>query len=474
MLNPTKLEKIDQAARSLLQDPGIKVEHDEIVKMLLQRGAKPGSKNQVVKISNKMLNEYLALTPEKVTFADRIGGTYQVSPDSESRFWTGAALFYLDKDGFRPITQKDLANFTSIVEKLPHVDTIVGTSLEDVLPQHRDFVGFRIMAQNTRKHLRSLSFTPRGGEAMIEMAKVLSGNRPLRDNPLFSIGFTAHGPLRWTNLALSVYKATAGHGIPCTVNGEPMAGASAPVTLAGTAAMGTAEILAGIVINQMLEPGRPCLFNLGFSHVMDMRKGFAVTGGPENILLAVTGAELARYYNLPSVSWMCTDSLYYDAQNSLEKMLAAVFHAQARVSVIWGVGQVESEKTISPVQAVIDNEIIGMVRQTLRGFPVNKDSLAVEEIRNVGITGSFLATDHTLSHFRDSLYMPKLLIREQRANAGELDHLVARAEDEVGHLLDAPREPILEDHVEKELLKIEKMYVTTQPQRHRGTEAQRI
>lgn len=458
MLNPIDIEKIDQAARNLLQDPGIKVEHDEIVNMLLQRGAKPGSEAGVVKIPDEMLDEYLALAPEQVTFADRAGGTCQVSPDSESRFWTGAALFYLDKAGFRPVTQKELANFTRVIDRLPHVDTIVGTSLEDVLPQSRDFVGLRIMAQNTRKHLRALSFTPRGGEAMIEMAKVLCENRPLKDNPLFSIGFTAHGPLRWTNLALGVYKATAGYGIPCTVNGEPMAGASSPVTLAGTAAVGTAEILAGIVINQVLEPGRPCLFNLGFAHVMDMRKGFAVTGGSENVLLAVTGAELARYYRLPSVSWMCTDSLYYDAQNALEKMLAATFHTQAQVSVIWGVGQVESEKTISPIQAVIDNEIIGMVKRTRQGFSVNEESLAVEEIRKVGITGSFLATDHTLNHFKHSLYMPKLLVREQRANAGELDQLVARAENEVEYLLAAPCEPILDDYAEKELLRIEQRY----------------
>ena len=296
---------------------------------------------------------------------------------------------------------------------------------------------------------------------MIEMAKVLSGDGALRDNPLFSIGFTAHGPLRWTNLALGVYKATAGHGIPCTVNGEPMAGASSPVTLAGTAAVGTAEILAGIVINQVLEPGRPCLFNLGFAHVMDMRKAFAVTGGPENVLLAVAGAELARYYKLPSVSWMCTDSLYYDAQNALEKMLAAVFHAQAGVSVIWGVGQVESEKTISPVQAVIDNEIIGMVKRTLQGFPIDEESLAIGEIRNVGIGGSFLATDHTLSHFKNSLYMPQLLVREQRANAGGSDHLIARAEDKVEELLNAPCEPILDEYVVREVLKIEKMYCSS-------------
>ena len=93
---------------------------------------------------------------------------------------------------------------------------------------------------------------------MIEMAKVLAGGRSLKETPLFSMGFTAHGPLRWTALALGVYRLTAGHGIPVTVNGEPMAGASTPVTLAGAAAVGTAEILAGIAVNQLLPTSWIC------------------------------------------------------------------------------------------------------------------------------------------------------------------------------------------------------------------------
>ena len=373
-----------------------------------------------------------------------------------SKFWTGAALFYLDHKGLRLIEKKDLAGFSRIVDTLSNVDVIVGTSMEDVPPTHRDFVGFRIMAENTRKHLRALSFTARGGEAMIEMAKVLSGERSLKENPIFGIGFTAHGPLRWTSLALGVFKATSGYGIPCTVNGEPMAGASAPVTLAGTAAVGTAEILSGIVINQVLEAGRPCFFNLGFSHVMDMRNGFAVTGGPENALLAVAGADLARFYKIPSVSWMCTDSLLYDGQNALEKMLACLTHAQARVSAVWGVGSVESEKTISPVQAVIDNEIIGMVRRYLSGFMVDEESVALDEIRKVGISGEFMSSEHTLAHFRGAIFEPRILVRVQRSFTAESDTMAGRAEKTVEQVLSSKREPILDPGVEKELLRIER------------------
>jgi trimethylamine--corrinoid protein Co-methyltransferase len=468
MVNPvshTDLEGIDRAAKALLEDPGIKVEHDEIVDLLLKKGARRGAKTQEVRFPEEMVAEYIALAPSTVNFADRSGGAIQVTPDSESRFWTGAALFYLpgreDKGGLRPVHQSDLADFTRIVHHLSNVDTVVGTSIEDVPPPHRDFVGFRTMAQNTRKHIRTLSFTPKGGEVLIEMARVLSEGSSLKERPLFSIGFTAHGPLRWTNLALGVYRATAGYGIPCTVNGEPMAGASSPVTLAGAAAVGTAEILSGIVINQVLEPRRPCLFNLGFAHVMDMRKAFAVTGGPENVLLAVTGAELARFYNLPSVSWMCTDSLDCDEQNALEKMMAAVAHCRARVSTVWGVGQVESEKTISPVQAVIDDEIVAMVRRLQRGFDVNDETLALEVIRKVGIAGSFLATDHTLAHFKSELFEPSLLVREQRVGVkegSESEGLRDRAEQRVASLLKAQAEPVLDEKTEAELMRIEKNY----------------
>jgi trimethylamine--corrinoid protein Co-methyltransferase len=458
MLSESDIERIDRAAKDLLENPGVKIDDEEIVKRLFASGAKPGASSLVVRFPEKMVKEYLSLTPESFFLADRAGGKREITPDTPSRFWTGAALFYLDRKGLRLIEKKDLSDFSRIVETLSNVDVVVGTSMEDTPPPHRDFVGFRIMAANTRKHLRALSFTARGGEAMIEMAKVLSGEKSLKENPIMGIGFTAHGPLRWTSLALGVFKATSGYGIPCTINGEPMAGASAPVTLAGTAAVGTAEILSGMVVNQILEPGRPCFFNLGFSHVMDMRKGFAVTGGPENALLAVAGADLARYYRIPSVSWMCTDSLLYDGQNALEKMLACMTHAQARVSAIWGVGSVESEKTLSPVQAVIDNEIISMVKRYLAGFIVDDESIALDEIRKVGISGEFMSSEHTLAHFRGAIFEPQVLVRIQRSQTGEREDMVRRAEKAVEHILSSEREPILEPEVERELLRIEKRY----------------
>jgi trimethylamine--corrinoid protein Co-methyltransferase len=270
------------------------------------------------------------------------------------------------------------------------------------------------MAENTKKHIRVLCFTPQGSDMMVAMQKVVG------DYPWFSVGFTAHGPLRWTNLALEIFKRSAGHGIPTTVNGEPMAGVSGPVTIAGASAVGTAEILAGIVINQILEPGRPCVFNLGLGHTFDMRTSIAVTGGPENHLYAQIAAIMGRFYNIPSASWVSTESMCPDSQAALERMCGFFTHLQSGVSNIWAVGQLESELAFSPAQAVMDDEIISYAKRYLRGVEVTEESLAVEVTRQVGISGSFLDHMHTAENFRNELYMPKILFRQSREKWEEL------------------------------------------------------
>ncbi len=283
----------------------------------------------------------------------------------------------------------------------------------------------RVMAEHCSKHLRVLCFSPEGAEMLPEMKRVVG------DHPWFSIGFPAHGPLRWTRLAVEIFKRTSGHGIPVSVNGEPMAGVSGPVTLAGTAAVGNAEILAGTVLIQLLEPGRPCTYNLGLAHIFDMRTAIAVTGGPENALLASASARMGRFHDLPSASWVSTESMSAEAQAALEKMFGFQTHMTEGVTNIWGVGQLESELTFSPAQAVIDNEMIAFAQRYRRGFDTNPEALALDVSRSVGVAGSFLEHEHTFKHFRSEFFLPSLLFRHRRQRWNESRHkrLEQRAEE---------------------------------------------
>ena len=440
-------EKIHNAAMALLKDPGIKLDHDEICKGLLGAGAQKGVSADVIRFPKELVAEKLALCPREFVFADKEGKGRPVSAKSDAVIWSVPGLKMYENNAIRPFTKDDMARVARLLDQLENVDGVFGFALDDVPPGARDVVGLRMMAENTKKHIRVLCFTPQGSDMMVEMKKVVG------EYPWFSVGFTAHGPLRWTNLALEIFKRSAGHGIPTTINGEPMAGVSGPVTLAGSAAVGTAEILAGIVINQILEPGRPCVFNLGLAHTFDMRTSIAVTGGPENHLFAQMAAMMGRFYNLPSASWVSTESMCPDAQTAMEKTCGFMAHLQSRVSNIWSVGQLESELTFSPAQAVIDDEIIAYVKRYLQGVSVNEEALALELIKQVGISGSFLEQPHTADHFRTELFMPQLLFRQPREeweSQGSKD-LANRVEERARALMQNTVDSKLTDDQIKEL-----------------------
>jgi len=401
---------IHEASLALLDNPGVQIEHDEIRQLLVRRGAKTGSATAVVRLPRELIDECLALCPHEFALTDRRGKETWLSAQSEPVFWSCPGLS-LDRAGVhRPFTSADMADAARLLEQLDNVHAVFGMSLDDVSPAARDVVGLQVMATNCSKHIRVLCFSTQGADMLTEMKKVVGAH------PWFSIGFTAHGPLRWTQLALEIFRRTAGHGIPVSLNGEPMAGVSGPVTLAGAAAVGNAEILAGLVVNQLLEPGRPCTYNLGLAHIFDMRTTIAVTGAPENALLAQVSALMGRHYRLPSASWVSTESMCADSQAALEKMFGFHTHMAAGVSNIWGVGQLESELTFSPAQAVIDNEMISYAQRYRRGVPVTDETLAVEVTRAVGIAGSFLEQEHTAENFRAEFFQPALLFRKRRAD----------------------------------------------------------
>ncbi|MFB3904960.1 MAG: trimethylamine methyltransferase family protein [Acidobacteriota bacterium] len=406
-MNQFEIEQIDAASLDLLENVGVRLEHDEVLQRVIRAGGRPGSAVSDVRFPRRMVADFLSLAPASVQLDAVNGASTCLTPHSDTVFWTCPVLYVWTGTERRQILQSDLAQVCALTNRLPNVQGVMGVALADVQPLQRDFVGVRIMAERSQKHLRALCFSGGGMEALAEMKPLLPGN-------WFSIGFTAHGPLRWTHLALDVFLKSAGQKIPVTINGEPMAGVTGPVTLAGNVVVGNAEILAGIVVNQVLEPGRPVIYNLGLAHVFDMKHATAVTGGPENALLAEASAELGRYYELPSASWVSTESLFEDEQAAMEKTFGVLTHVFSGVSLVWGMGQLESEMTISLAQLVIDNEIVDFVRRYRRGLPVDDESIGLETIKEAGISGSYLEREHTLRNFRNEIYHPQILNRSAR------------------------------------------------------------
>ena len=100
-------EKIHRASLTLLDDPGVRIEHDEIYDALIQAGAKPGVGAQVVRFPEGLVMDCLAQAPSEVFFADRKGGGHTVVPDGDCRVWSVPGLSFDRRGDHRLMTRAD-------------------------------------------------------------------------------------------------------------------------------------------------------------------------------------------------------------------------------------------------------------------------------------------------------------------------------------------------------------------------------
>ncbi len=455
-LEQADCELIHRAALDVLDDVGVRVDDPDVVKLLADAGAVVKD-STVVRIPQRLVEWALTQAPKSARFGDRRGNLFDIRPGGDTLVLTGNALYITRGRTRTDLKSEDLADLARIVDACPNIHGMVGTSIADIPPTCRDFAGFRIMARHTAKHLRPCIYSPRGGRLVMEMAQVLLDGTPLRERPIVSTGFSILSPLHWSPLALGVFKETSGFGVPVMINSEPLGGGTAPVTLGGCLVVADADVLSGLVINQLIEPGRPCVYNAGFAHVIDMSSAIALTGAPENALLQAAGADMARYHGLPCASWMSSESMTMDSQAAFEKMITGFAHAHAGVNLIWGAGNLESTLAMSPEALVADDEIAGYFLRCRRGISVDDESLALGAIREVGLSGDYLIHPHTLEHYRAELSRPNLAVRARRSkweSKGSRTFEEA-LQDRVREILAAEAKSYLDPRQEAELARIE-------------------
>ena len=455
-MEPEDLARINDRSLDLLEEVGLRIDHEPVTQKLLAAGCRELASG-MISFPRELVADCLEQAPSEVLLAPVEGDPARIGPGGDTVFWTGNALSYVEGSEARPINEPEFIALARVTEAMEHAQAAIGTTIDEIPAQFRDFVGCRMLAQHTRKHLRPCIYTPRGGAAIIEMGRVLADPAPLRERPVVSFGYTVVSPLHWTEAGLELFVQTSGHGVPMMVNSEPTAGATSPVTLAGTLMLANAEALSGVVIVQTLEPGRPCVFNLGFAHTMDMRHAITRTGGPENGIMGAAGAELARMHRLPSASWMSTESMVADEQAAWEKMNVGLMHALAGVNIIWGMGQLESQRALSPEMMVIDDEIVGAALRAARMPTVDDDALAYDVIAEMAAVPDYLSHPHTLTHFRTELFETSLgfVGRREGWQAAGAQTARARASEMVTEILAGPAESLLEQDAERELLRIE-------------------
>ncbi|MFO8035850.1 MAG: trimethylamine methyltransferase family protein [Anaerolineales bacterium] len=464
VLTEEEIESIYYSALSVLHETGVRVYHKEGYDLAHQGGAiveDVKDDSALVKMPPEMVDKALSTLPRKVVIysADR-KHKMELYKD-QIYFGTGSDTPYTI-DPYtgerRRATYEDVKNFARLAEALPNIDFHMSLGIvQDTAVGTYDRWQYLAMLEGTNKPINITAVDLDGLRDQFEMALIrVGGEKEWKKTPIFSLYIEPVSPLSHSVEVIDKLLFSADHFIPFVYTPCPLAGATAPSTLAGTAVQALTESLFGIVLSQLRRPGAPLIIG-GLMSNMDMRTAVYSYGSPEMALLSAAYTQITKWLGVPEYETAgCSDAKMFDEQAAMEATMNIATAALIGGNMIHDVGYLEQGLTSSPEMMVASDEIIDMVKRIMRGIPVNDDTKALNVIEEVGPGGHYLAHDHTFERFKDLIWSPKLIDRqnyESWVEAGSKTYK-ERVHEKVIEILEAEEEPLMDEDMFQELRKI--------------------
>src|SRR5271165_5762947 len=259
-------------------------------------------------------------------------------------------------------------------------------------------------------------------------------------------------PLNWSEFASQNVVDLARAGVPAEIVSMPLAGATAPVTLAGAVVQHAAECISGITIHQLAGPGAPIVWG-GAPAIFDMRTGRTPMGAIETAMLDVACAQVGKYFGFPTHAYMVAgDGRVIDAQVEMESGISAVLGALAGINMISGAGMLDFLSCHSIEKLVIDAEAIASAQRLIEGVEPRTDSLAVAMFAQTGLQGDFLKLKETRALFRKEQHFPSAVIDRGLPTMDDEPDILQRARQRVDELVASYERHVMPSEVERELI----------------------
>lgn len=458
LLDRNELYQIHLATLEILERTGTIVNSSRALRILSEGGAYVDSKTKIVKFPTHMVEEALRNAPKRVVLCGRNPNNDIKLEDGRVHFGLGSTTpNVIDPETWerKPGRKEYIAKAARLADALPNIKFVEQLCLAlDYVNKGQDVHEFEAVISNTLKPIVAIAYSPEGVRDFIRIASIVAGGiENLRKRPLMLVYSEPVAPLqndeKYTDILIEVAK----EGLPVLYGAIAQAGATGPVTLAGTVAQSNAEVLSGLVIAQLVRKGTPFVHGV-ISSIMDQKTSVMAYGAPEFALINIMCAQLTQYYGLPYFgTGGTTDSKTVDGQAACEAMMTALPAALCGTNLIHDIGYMESGMTGSMEMIAIGNEIADICFRIARGVTVDDDTLATDIIANVGPGGQFLAQKHTIKHLQlNEHWMPTLLDRtrfETWQNAGSKD-FTARVRARVQKILKEHQpEPLPEDTMEE-------------------------
>jgi len=460
-----ELEAIHSASMTLLSEVGLKVDAQDTRDILKEKGATVDDLSHFVKFPESLVKDQLKTVPDSFKLHGPDGSfSFEVNTKSTQFATIGTPVKIYDSTNKKGVRKTVLADTIKQIKIVDSLENIMCSHI-DVWPNDVSYITIHSQCiyqwvKNTKKPYGMGCLGRLASQDMMNMASIIvGGDEELIKRPRF-VGFmNPTSPLHLPQIMTNGFAIFTKYKQPTIIAPEALAGASAPVTLAGLLTQTNAEIVGSAVVSQIFNPGAPVFFGT-VSHVTDMRSGNSAMGSTEMGLITAGIAQLARFYNIPSRGpGAGTDSKLLDLQNGYERFQTLILAAQAGVNYITCAGTYEATLVEALELLVIDDDLAGMVKRAMEGIKVNDDTIAIDVIKKVATSDkkgvNFLAEAHTRKHMKSELYMPRLADRSRRSTWQKkgAKNIIERAREKVDKILEAHRPNELEKNMENELLK---------------------
>jgi trimethylamine--corrinoid protein Co-methyltransferase len=460
MLSQEEKEQIHGKCLDLLESTGIKFGSETALKLLADAGCDVDMQELSAKIPAELVEKALTTAPREVLLAGR-DSVHDHIYGIEGPFFISAAqsVFYRDLETRqrRASTLADVRECAILCNALDEIDEFCPMIAPNDVPTiMRGLRAGQVAFTNTNKHLVGGVGTSYTLPYHMEILDVLLGDRNnLKERPIISQVINDVSPLQKDGNLVDVTLALSEFQVPILLYYMPLAGSTAPVTLAGTLLEMTANMLSSIVLYQLAQPGWPVIWGAGPGK-LEMRSG-RFDAGAEAVLISIAQVEMAAFYGLPTVSgWIGSyESKEIDFQSGMDAFYGLVPVVLAGVDAIWGPGDLDGSNLVDLPFMYLGVDLVRQVKRLVSGINFDEDRFLTDVIAAMRFDADYLAEPSTKRFFRQEHLLPKIFPRESFETwetRGVSEEKMALAE--VKRIIAAHSPEILSDDEAKEIERI--------------------
>ena len=408
------VEAIHDASMRILEEIGILFLNDDALDILEQAGCDIERETKRVRMDRAFVMEAVAKAPSTFTITPR---------NAERRIHVGARHFnfgqvasapnVMDLDrGRRVGTRPDFQDLLRLAQSYNCIHFNCGYPVEpiDIHASIRHLDAHYDMLTLTDKVVHAYSLGPERIEDVMEMVRIAGGmtDKEFEASPHMFTNINSSSPLKHDWPMLDGAMRAARRGQVVFISPFTLAGAMAPVTIAGAITQQNAEGLAAVALLQEVRSGAPCVYG-AFTSNVDMKSGAPAFGTPEYVRAMQMSGQMARRYGLP---WRASNANAANAPDG-QAIWESLFSINACVAghanmVYHAAGWMEGGLSASFEKFIMDCEMLQQVIYTNKPVPMAPEDLAVDAIGEVGPFGHFFGAEHTASRYRDAFYQPMM------------------------------------------------------------------